>query len=144
MLPIPATIEALVAVARAALTDVQVIDGPPVTNIEPDVLCIGFSPEGVSVEGAVTPSALGGDSDEYEQTITCVASSWRGDNDVKVVRDRVCAMVAAFEDAIAADRSLGEVVTEARLGPAVAFDEAQASDGASASVEFSVTVRGWL
>lgn len=139
---IPAVVDALVAAARAALPGVQVLDGGPVTDLQPDVVCVGHTgePGEASIDARQTDSDYGGATSRETYQITCLASSWRGDTTAaKTVRDRAFEMVAALAAGLDADQTLGGVA--ARVDIATHLVGADQTDkGPVCTVRFAVTV----
>lgn len=140
--PIPAALDALVALPSAyvedeghALFGVQVIDGQPLSNLEPDVFVVGFNPDRSAVSAQVTPLGLTANTTAFD--IACLVSVLRGDEDAKAVRDRAFAMFDAIDALIRADTGLGGAVMDSRV-EFVDFDQQQTTDGAVATVAFTV------
>src|SRR6478752_9741054 len=109
---VPEALVALVAVTRDALasagTDaqpVQVLYGQPVTTTEDDVVAIGFTgvPGEAAVESTRTREQLTTDPDREAFEITCLASSWRGDDSMQQVVDRVYQFINLINDSIQED-----------------------------------------
>lgn len=114
MSAVPATLDALVALFRARLTGTQVVDGPPTTDVAGDVVAVGLAPEGpTDVQSTEQIAGMGAVRESFD--VLCVARSWSGGDDVKAQRDRTYRLFAAARAAVAADESLGGVVTRARL-----------------------------
>lgn len=113
---IPAAIDALVSLATAALPSVVVVDGPGATdNVHPDWLFVGVDdPDSESAvtaaEGESAWAALGHRQREETFTVNLAAVSWSGDNGMKAVRDAAFTTVAAVEQAIVDDPTLGGAV----------------------------------
>lgn len=145
---IPETIDALVALARNALESagvdgkpVQVLDGPPVTTTEDDVVAIGFtgSPGEAAIESTRTREQLTTDPDRESFEVTCLASSWRGDDDMKQVRDRVYRFIDLIADELQEDQTLGGVAARTQIrSESVALE--QTSQGPVATVLFIIGV----
>ena len=138
---IPACLDALVQAVRAALLGVQVIDGQPVEELEPDVLMIGFTgqPGEAAVTSTLTREVYARSPDREQYDVACLASSWRGDTDPKVVRDRAFELVDAVTGVLADDQTLGGAVLRARLSAGSVIPE-QTTDGATCTVGFTVHV----
>lgn len=138
---IPACLDALVQAARSALAGVQVIDGQPAETLEPDVLMIGFTgqPSEAAVTSTLTREVYARSPDREQYDIACLASSWRGDTDPKVVRDRAFELVDAVTGVLADDQTLGGVVLRARLSAGSVIPE-QTTDGATCTIGFTVHV----
>lgn len=139
---VPAVLDELVARTRLVLPEVQVLDGGPHRDTEPDVVCIGFRvPAGAAaVEDTRTREQLAASPDRERYEITCLASSWRGsEHDAKAVRDRVYEMLDVIAAELERDQRLGGLVNRARLST-VAFAPEQTTKGAVATVSFVVDV----
>lgn len=119
---IPAALDVLVAAVRlAAPQNVLVLDGPPPTSTTPpDIIAIGFNgePGTESVTAVRTGADVGGFSDSESYDIASLASSWRGDNDQKLVRDIAFGFVDLVAAELARDQTLGATVARAYLSVA--------------------------
>lgn len=137
---IPEVIDALVALGREQLPDVQVVDGQPVTSAL-DIVCIGFTgePGEPAVESIRGHEQLATEPDLESYAITCLASSLRGDTDAKAARDRAYEMVNTIASAIADDQTLGGVAGYTRLS-IESLTQQQVTNGAEATVRFVVAV----
>lgn len=144
---IPAAIDALLTALRASedLADpVKVVDGYPrfrITNI--DLVSVGGKDEPVA-SGEQTPAALGGQRREERYSLAVYCSSSRGGEDQKTVRDRAFALMAAVEDVLRADGTLGGVVRFAQVGGGITLLETDADTapaGVFAEVGFLVDVQ---
>lgn len=145
---VPAAIDALTELARDALatagldgSPVQVVDGQPRTQTEDDVIAIGFTgdPGEASVESTRTTEQITTSPDREAYEIVCLASSWRGDEDPKVTRDRVYEFINAINARLMADQTLGRMVTRCRLR-SEALAQEQTDKGPVATVRFVVSV----
>lgn len=111
MSAVPAAIDALVA-AFAGL-DVQVVDGPPTTDVGSSVLAVGIGMQNsLDVDAPVADVGLALSRESF--VVPCLARSWSGDNDIKTQRDRTYAIVNQAREVVAADHTLGRVVSRAR------------------------------
>lgn len=103
---VPGAIAALLAILRAApaLSDVQVIDGPPTKDMaDPDFIAVGWSPDGDQSAQLVQDfNAAGARTRDEDFEITGWIDCWRGDQDFTAVRDRAFAILAIVESAIRA------------------------------------------
>lgn len=144
----PAVIDALLALCRAApgLDGVTVMDGPKVTG-DPlkAVVCIGWDADedgdGAAVESSQEWAGLGAKARDETLQVTCAALAWHGETTVKPVRDRAYALVAAVEQALRADPSLGfPPPTVVALATGNAYQQ-QTSSGAQCRVVFVVAVQ---
>lgn len=137
---VPAVLDVLVAGFTSALPGVQVVDGQPITT-DGDVVCVGFS--GLAGEPAVestrTREQLAVEPERESYDITCLASSWDGGTDARVVRDRAYELLDAVASWVAADRTLGGLVLSTRLSAESLIQE-QTDQGAAATVRFTVHV----
>ncbi|GII89626.1 hypothetical protein Ssi03_76160 [Sphaerisporangium siamense] len=140
---IPAVIDALVALVRAALPGVQVVDGQPMSS-DRDIVCIAFTgePGEAAVESTRAVEQLALEPDRESYTITCLASSLRGDADAKASRDRAYGLVDTIASAIAADPRLDGAVTYTRLATE-SLTQQQTQNGAEATVRFLVAVEAF-
>ena len=138
---IPACLDALVQAVQLALPGVQVIDGQPVEELQPDVVMVGFTgqPGEAAITSTLTREVFARSPDREQYDIACLASSWRGDVDPKVVRDRAFELVDAVAGVLAADQTLGGAVLRARLSAESVIPE-QTTDGATCTVGFTVHV----
>ncbi|MEU8279561.1 hypothetical protein ACFYOK_29405 [Microbispora bryophytorum] len=139
---VPAVLDAVLAAVRRALPDVEVWDGQPVKGTEDDVIMIGFTgdPEEAAVTSTITREQMARDPDREAYNITCLASSWQGQQeDAKAVRDRAYELVDGVAGALATDQTLAELVMRAMLSTA-AFAQAQTDRGAVATVQFVIHV----
>lgn len=133
----PAAIDGLLAALRAApvLEDVTIVDGQPL-QLDPDMICVGYSPDRMGVESDETPAGLQSGRESYG--ITCLASAWRGEEtDPKAVRDIAFGMVAKVRAELARDPKLGGAVVNARL-EFLDLDQEQTQSGPSATIQFVV------
>ena len=139
---LPAALDALVAAVQLVLPDpVQLLDGPPSTSTTPpDVVMIGFNgePGTEAISVGRRRADRGGRSDRETYDITCLASSWRGDNDQRLVRDLAFGFVDVISAELRRDRTLGlDLITNSYLsvaGVAPVMD----SKGAMCTVRFIV------
>lgn len=139
---VPAVLDELVRRARLALPGVQVLDGGPHRDTEPDVVAIGFTgtPGEAVVEDTRSREQLSADPDRERYEITSLASSWRGaEVDAKAVRDRAYGLVDTLNAELMRDSTLGGLVLRVRLST-VEFAPEQTSRGAVATVRFVIAV----
>jgi hypothetical protein len=145
---LPALIDAIITTARTALPNVDVYDGFGVTS-DPaeDVLLVG-----VDDPDAATDSFAGYARQEWahanytardeEGHVVCAASSWRGSGDAKAARDGAFATVAAVENALRTNSSLGLAnVLWTSVGGRIALSQNQHDNGATAVVIFTIQFR---
>lgn len=143
----PAVIDALVALCRTApaLAGVTVQDGPQVTSKHlKAVVCIGWDGDednDQAVEAQQEWAGLGAKAKDETLQVTCAALAWHGSTTTKPVRDRAYALVAAVEDALRADPSLGfQPPTVVALATGNAFQR-QTADGAQCRVVFTIAIK---
>lgn len=142
MSTVPAVLDALVAAAHFALsgTDVLVVDGQPL-QLQEDMLVIGFAGNNdePAVEATLTREQLAVRPDRESYDVVCLASSWRGDPDPKVVRDRAYELLGLFAAQLAGDPLLGGLVMSCRVASELLV-QAHTSKGPVATVRFVVHV----
>jgi len=139
---VPVVLDAIVAAVRATLPQVEVWDGQPVKQTQDDVICIGFTgdPEEAAVTATITWDQMAVDPNREAYTITCLASSWKGeDGDAKAVRDRAYELVDGVVAALAQDQSLRALVMRAMVSTQ-AFAQEQTTRGAVATVQFGIHI----
>jgi hypothetical protein len=119
---IPAAIDYLVTLFQGAATlgaatpPVNVIDGPKVTaDPGPLALWVGVdditSPAPAAAEDTQAWAALGRQARNEQLVIYCTAQAKSGSDDARSMRLACAAMVAAAEDLVRGDASLGGVVS---------------------------------
>lgn len=107
-------IDALVALFDAALADVTVYDGSiPSMSFDPDWLIVGGDGQIAEEETAAGTqqrwNGLGARTRDETITVTCAAGASSGATLFKPVRDRALATLAAAEQALRNDPSLGNI-----------------------------------
>jgi hypothetical protein len=145
---VPGAIAALLAILRAepALSEVLIVDGPPVQDMaDPDLIAVGWSPEGDQA-AAMTQNfnAAGARTRDEDFEITGWIDCWRGDRDVSTVRDRAFALLGVVENAI---RASGPNPTAPTLNGAVQWAhltsgvlrQSLTEQGTRAALAFTVT-----
>lgn len=123
MSTIPAALDTLVALAKRAWPDVQVLDGGPTVEVRDDVIAIGYSgsESQPDVRSTMTREQLDLDPDMERYDITCMASAWRGDAhrggepDARTTRVRAFQLLAGIRAELARDSRLGGTVMMARI-----------------------------
>lgn len=142
---VPACLSALVAAAKRALPGVQVVDGQPNSDIDDNLVMIGFT--GEPGEQAVTSNrsqqqgTAAPDRESYD--VTCLSAAWGGHDDKpEPVRNKAYSFVNAIAAELAQDGTLGGVVGRSRIS-ADTFAQAQTEHGASAVVRFTVHVEAF-
>ena len=137
---VPAVLDALAARWTAALPDVQVSDGQPVST-DHDLIVVGFHdvPGEPSVTSTRTREQLAAQPDRESYDVSCIASTFTGGTEFKPIRDRVYELVNAAATDLAEDDSLGGLVMQARVTADDLIQE-QTEAGAVATVRFTVHV----
>lgn len=153
---IPAALDGLRAAVTAALgATVTVVDGPPLewaplklptdAVSERQVLLVGAMPGDDSAAEAVQDfSAAGNVARDELAVIHCTAWSGAGDQDIKGRRDEAFAIVAAVEQAVRTDPTLGGAVLYAGPVTVTRTGLRQGQRGPDCVVEFDVQVRSYL
>lgn len=137
-----AALPALVAAVRRALPDLanrgRVFDGR-YAGEDPgaDMVLIGWSPGELAVQRTGTPEFSGKSKETYD--VVCLACALGGDTDPEVVRRRVEGFVNAIDAELGRDRTMGGVVTHARLS-FTNLSQEQTPAGADVSVQFAIHV----
>jgi hypothetical protein len=153
-----AAIDGLVALCRgtSALNGVGIFDGPMVLESEDETgsnLFIGAVTDDTDTSGVTATSdqdfgPFGNGARDENLAIFCIAEAWSGDTDIKAVRDRVKAIVAAVEDlthqnVAGADVTLQGAVLWSRVTN-IALRQSQTDQGAEAVATFLVAGRARL
>lgn len=145
---IDAVILQLTAVWTAALTGINVVDGPQV-NSDPtgDWLFVGFNgdiPDEYN-EGAIAQQSLMAfaRTKQEDAQITCAVVSVSGDSDIPAARARAYGFAAAAEDAVRADMQLGGLVMHAFVSD-YRYSPVQTQQGAKVRIVFTVTYKAQL
>jgi len=140
------TAPAAIAGFIAQLTDspdlagVSVVDGPVVTNTAAlEVVTVGFQNEDqpAVVDGTDAREGLGIGRSHELYTINCKAEVLNGASDIVAARGRAYELLDAVGAALAADKTLGDAVMAAEIGP-VALSQLQTKNGAVAMILFGV------
>lgn len=145
---VPAVVDRLVSLTRDALATsgldgkpVQVLFGPNVTTTDDDVVAIAFTgnPGEAAIESTRTREQLTADPDRESYEIICLASSWRGDDDMKQVLDRAYEFINEIADALQENPLLDGLVARISIrSDSVALE--QTSQGPVATVQFIIGV----
>lgn len=138
----------LTAMWTAALTDVNVVDGPQVTSdAADDWLFVGYNgdiPDEYN-EGATGQQSLmafakvKGD----DGPVTCAVVSRSGDSNITATRARANAVLSAAEVAIRADMQLGGLVMHAYVSD-YRYSPVQTQSGAKVRLVFTVTYKAQI
>ena len=142
MTAIPEVLDALTELWRASplvqeagIRPDQILDGPPVTYLYSEGVAIGASREDNSVE--FFSSATGLDTQDERFNVNCITWAGYGDTTFKPLRDKCDSFLAALDNALATDRSLGGVISNAWLTSG-AITQEQTGNGALVMVEFTI------
>jgi hypothetical protein len=151
---VPAVVDYLVAAFTAATTlggaspPVAVYDGPVATRApEQLLLWVGLGdPDsgGMEVGAESTQEWVGAGSVHRNEHITvhCAAESWSGGTDVRTERLAAFAIVAAVEDILRRDASLGGLVLFVNPGVTdLELSQNNTNTGAIARVAFTITAK---
>lgn len=145
----PAVIDALVALFEnaAALDGVKVIDGPVVTN-DPlhKAVFVGYDgdPEvdgGEAVTFSQDWASIGQKAKDETFTVTCAVAVWKGSTKVKPVRDLAYALLAAVENTLRADPSLGQPPPTIVAFASGSLVQSQRLSGIECRIPFQIAVR---
>ncbi|YCK35176.1 hypothetical protein ACNF49_14135 [Actinomadura sp. ATCC 39365] len=146
---VPDVLDALVALfgSAPALDRVKVFDGPPVTGSPvTDAVFVGYDGDpdgdgGQAVEFTQEWASIGQRARDETFTVTCAVLAWRGSTAVRPVRERAFALLAAAEDALRADPSLGLPPPTVVAVAAGSLQQAQWHDGVACRIPFQVAVK---
>lgn len=139
---IPAVIDAILDLFQQApglgADGVQILDGQS-THYEPDTVVVGYSPVRPTTEITQTRQNLAATRDQETYDLVCLASSERGDPDMRTVRNRVAELVDAMNTALMADRRLGGACLHAQMTVAT-WEQAQTESGPAATAEVLISI----
>lgn len=141
---VPKVLTELVDCFTKSMPHVEVSDGQvlPPRDVEPLILCIGFSgdPGEPVVENTRTIAQMTTDPKRESYGITCLASSWRGnETDAQKVREEAYAILDGVSEELSKDHTLNGLVMMTRLHTD-SFAQAQTNMGAVATVRFVIHV----
>lgn len=136
MSSIPAAVDALIAVVRARLPALQVLDGAPVEELDKDTIVIGWASDRAAVTAVTEREGLSPDDLETYQIVNLISCT-QGDTDIKTLRDRAFGYYTTIASELRRDPKLGGAVMSAQ--PAVAeVDQVQTEDGSSVDITFTI------
>lgn len=144
---VPDVIDALVALLAAApaLAGVKVVDGPIVTNDSKDAVFVGYDGdpegEGQAVEFTQEWAAIGQRAKGETFTVTCAVVVWRGGTKVRPIRVRAFELLAAVEDALRDDPSLGLPPPSVVAFASGSMAQLQGAPGLGVRVMFQIAVK---
>lgn len=145
---VPAVLDTLVARfdAAAALDGVRVVDGPIVTS-EPlhEAVYVGYDGDpdggGDAVDFQQQWAAIGQKAKDETFTVTCAVVVWRGSTTVRPVRLRAFEVLAAVEDVLRADPSLGLPPPSVVAFASGSLVQSQRQSGIEIRIPFGVAVQ---
>lgn len=138
---IPAAIDYLVTNLSAAMpAETQVLDGPPGTDLENHGIAIGYALDEPSVTSQESGAGLNSSTEEYD--INSMVWARSGEEQPKVVRDQLFALINALDAALKADRELGGAVVFAQLR-VVDFDQTRNEDGTWAVATVAIACKAF-
>lgn len=141
---IPAVIDALVSMLTAALPAITVYDGPWVTPPETtdSFITVGWTPDGENPTGEQAWAGLGNKARDERIDIPCYADAYSGDTATKARRDAASALLAAAENALRTDTTLGGAIPNpgwAQIG-SYSIRQEQTEAGLEVGITFHVLV----
>jgi hypothetical protein len=152
-----AALDGLYTAAAAALSaTVTVVDGPPLSwgpLVVPDppgavtedaYLFIGAIPDDDTSADAQQERNTAGTGRVEDLLAHCTAYARDGAGSAKTARDAALAIVAAVEQVIRGDQTLGGAVAISRVAQVDRLDQLQTTDGADCLVLFTVAARAFL
>jgi hypothetical protein len=110
---VPRAIDALVALARTALPDVQVFDGPVTDWPEQEYVAVGLSPD--TDETPSTRATAGLEAYREMAEVVGMVRVWTGDDEIRPTRERAYVLLGALRQATDSDPRLGGAVTQCQL-----------------------------
>lgn len=144
----PVVIDALVGLfdADPVLDGVKVVDGPIVTNDPlPEAVFVGYdgNPEGdgEAVDFRQEWASIGQRAKDETFTVTCAVVVWRGSTEVKPIRDRAFALLAAIENSLRADPSLGQPPPTIVAFASGSLVQSQRQSGVEVRIPFQIAVQ---
>jgi hypothetical protein len=143
-----AVILALTAMWTAALTDINVVDGPQVTSdAASDWLFVGYNGDtpdeynegAIGLQSLMAFAKVKGDDGQ----VTCAVVSVSGDTDITATRARANGFLSAAEAAVRADMTLGGLVMHAFVSD-YRYTPVQTQQGAKVRLVFTVTYKAQI
>lgn len=146
---LPAAIDSLLAILRAASTDVPVYDGLEPTDA-PDrryILVGAADPTSDELFDAASTSqpwgALGHMQRRETFTLHCIAVAWSGDNDLSACRLAATGVLELATSAVVADPTLGGTVLQTAITN-VTLQQAYITDGVYVGYPFDLECQAIL
>lgn len=144
---VPAVIDALVDFFEAApaLADVRVIDGPIVTSSPlKEAVYVGYDGdpdgEGQAAESAQEWAGIGQKARKETVTVTCAVVVWHGSTKIRPVRVRAYEVLAAVEESLRTDPSLGLPPPTVAAWASGSLTQTQSQNGCECRIPFQVAV----
>ncbi len=139
---VPAVLDALIAACRAAvapsaLASVQIHDGPPIGDLEPDYVAVGWTQITPSWQASDTLEYFGGGGGE-RYGVPVMIRSWSGEVDIKARRDRAFALADAIADLASALTADGANVVASLT--VAAYQPSKTAEGAEVVLSATVSV----
>lgn len=144
----PAVIDALVDFFEAApaLADAKIVDGPPVTSASlKNAVYVGYdgdeAGEGQAADVSQTWASIGQKARNETITVTCAVVVWRGNTKVRPVRVLAYDLLAAVEESLRADPSLGLPPPTVAAWASGQLYQSQRDTGIECRIPFQVSVQ---
>ncbi|WP_219512742.1 hypothetical protein [Nonomuraea ceibae] len=142
---IPAVIAELLDrfAAAATLQGVRIVDGPPVTG-DPlrEAVYVGYDGdpdgEGTGAEFTQEWASIGQRARGETFSVTCAVVVWRGSTKVAPVRVRAFEVLAAVEDLVRADPSLGQPPPTVAAFASGSLVQSQRASGMECRIPFQI------
>lgn len=123
---IPAVRTALVAALKASLPNAVVFNGPFVTVPDGDYVAVGWTPEGDRAGATQSWAGLGNKARDEQIDVPCYCDSYSGSTNWPARIDAAYTLLAAAENALRADPTLGGAIPNpgwAQISSYTEFDE---------------------
>lgn len=141
---IPAALTGLVSLLRAdpALSDVTVLDGPPVSPIASGATLLiganGDESDVLSASSTLDDASLGRGDTAESLEIRCHVEYWEGTEHVEPCRSKAFAVLDAVKAAVSRDPRLGGAVRRARLTGQLSYAAARFEGETGVGVPFTI------
>lgn len=144
MSSVPDVMDELLVVLPAwpDLSGWQFVDGPPVVELENDVIAVGFNLTGDAIEFRQNPSGMSGDRESYD--IHGIASAYTGNEDeMSETRRRAFEAVKAIRAALKENLTVNGKAVRAKVTTGN-YEPSQTTDGLVVDVRFTLSVDAFL
>ena len=131
---IPAVIDALVSTLTSALSGVTVVDGPLINVPDGDYLTVGWTPDGETTSGQQDWAGLGNRARNEQIDVPCYCDSFSGSTAVSARRTAAFTLMAAAENAVRNDPTLGGAIPNPGWAQIGAYTERQEQTDAGLAV----------